>query len=565
MKYSVFIKLFLKFYVVFIDTNRIYVYNRVTNKAPARAFNSIKKRGILMAKRYLLGTDIGSSSTKTVLTDFHGNILASATEGYEILCPNNAWAEQWPDVWESAVRHTIRQVMKQSAAAPDEVVALCVSGLYGGSGIPLDESMQVIRPCIIWMDRRAEALCERLKAELDQEELFGITENGVDSYFGYTKMLWMKENEPENWARVRLFMTPNQYVVYRLTGEIAIDRTSAGNLGGVFDIEKNDWSDTMLERLGIPRSVLPQRILDPSEIVGALTAEAAASLRLAEGTPVCAGCIDCLASTLSSGVYDGSQTVAVLATSLNWGLLHTEKPGDPQYISMPYLTKDHRLRYTYGGISTAGALTKWFAHNLALGTSAEGREEKEQKLLFRELEKAAQAIPAGSEGLLMLPYFMGERTPIWDSKARGALLGLTVKHTTAHLYRALMESVGYALRHVMESSGFQSARDAACRIVGGAAASGLWVQILADITGVKLECMTDGVEAPVGDAFLAGIAGGVFHGFEEIDRWAKSYRVFCPNWQNHELYGRYYEIYKHLYPAVKEDMHKLAELGFSFE
>jgi len=518
-----------------------------------------------MKKRYLLGTDIGSSSTKTVITDFHGNVLASATEGYEILCPQNAWAEQWPDVWENAARHTIRRVMKQSSAAADEVVALCISGLYGGSGIPLDENMEVVRPCIIWMDRRAEALCERLKGELDQDELFRITENGIDSYFGYTKMLWIKENEPENWARTKLFMTPNQYVSYRLTGEIAIDRTSAGNLGGIFDYEKNDWSDSMLNLLGIPRSVLPQRILDPTDIVGTLNAEAAATLRLAEGTPVCAGCIDCLASTLSSGVYSGNQAVAVLATSLNWGLLHLQKPADPQYISMPYLTKDHHLRYTYGGISTAGALTKWFAHNLALGTSAEGFEEKEQKLLFRELETAAAAIPAGSEGLLMLPYFMGERTPIWDSKARGSVLGLTVKHTTAHLYRALLESVGYALRHVMESYGTTLPHDAVCRIVGGGTASRLWVQILADITGVKLECMTEGVEAPIGDAFLAGVAGGVFSGYEEIDRWAKSYMVFCPNWSNHELYTRYYDIYKHMYPAIKEDMHKLAELGFSFE
>lgn len=518
-----------------------------------------------MKKQYLIGTDIGSSCTKSVITDFHGNVLASATESYEILCPSNAWAEQWPDVWENATRQTIRKIMKQSAVPAEEVVSLCISGLYGGSGIPLDENMQVVRPCIIWMDRRAEALCERLKGEMDEEELFRISENGIDSYFGYTKMLWIKENEPENWEKIKLFMTPNQYVTYLLTGEIVIDRTSAGNWGGIFDCEQNDWSDVMLDHLGIPRSMLPERIVDPTDIVGMLTAEAATSLRLAEGTPVCAGCIDCLSSTLSSGVYSGTQTVAVLATSLNWGLLHSEKPKNPQYISMPYLTKDHQLRYTYGGISTAGALTKWFAHNLALGTSAEGYEEREQKLLFRELEKLAAEIPAGSEGLLMLPYFMGERTPIWDSKARGTMLGLTVKHTTAHIYRALMESVGYALRHVMESYDLDFPRENACRIVGGGTASKLWVQILADITGEKLECMTDGVEAPIGDAFLAGMAGGVFAKFHEIDRWAKSYMVFCPNWQNHELYSKYYEIYKHLYHAVKEDMHMLADLGFSLD
>lgn len=199
------------------------------------------------------------------------------------------------------------------------------------------------------------------------------------------------------------------------------------------------------------------------------------------------------------------------------------------------------------------------------GTRVQGYEEREKKLLFRELEQAAAEIPAGSEGLLMLPYFMGERTPIWDSKARGMLLGLTVKHSSSHIYRAMLESVGYAFRHVMEAYGFSFARDSVCRIVGGGTASKLWVQILADITGVKLECMRDGVEAPMGDAFMAGVAGGVFAGFEEIDSWTKSYMVFCPNWQNHELYNRYYEIYKHVYTSVKDDMHMLAGLGFSFE
>lgn len=518
-----------------------------------------------MEHQYLLGTDIGSSSTKTVITDEHGNVLASAVESYDILCPQNAWAEQWPDVWENAVRHTIRTVMKQSAVPPEQVVALCISGLYGGSGIPLDADMEVVRPCIIWMDRRAEALCDRLKNTVDEQRLFQITENGIDSYFGFAKMLWIKENEPENWKRISLFLTPNQYVAYHLTGEIAIDRTSAGNLGGIFDYERNDWSDEMLELLGIPRSMLPQRIIDPTDILGRLTAEAAAELRLMPGTPVCAGCIDCLASTLSSGVYTAGHTVAVLATSLNWGLLHDQRQKNPQYITMPYLTKEHSLRYTYGGISTAGALTKWFAGNLAGGTRVQGYEEREKKLLFRELEQAAAEIPAGSEGLLMLPYFMGERTPIWDSKARGMLLGLTVKHSSSHIYRAVLESVGYAFRHVMEAYGFSFARDSVCRIVGGGTASKLWVQILADITSVKLECMRDGVEAPMGDAFMAGVAGGVFAGFEEIDSWTKSYMVFCPNWQNHELYNRYYEIYKHVYTSVKDDMHMLAGLGFSFE
>ncbi|MDD5017535.1 MAG: FGGY-family carbohydrate kinase [Eubacteriales bacterium] len=515
-----------------------------------------------MQHEYLIGIDVGSSSTKTVVTDKYGHILASATEAYGILRPHSVWAEQWPDVWENAARNTIRRSVRISGVPAENIKGICISGLYGGSGIPLDENMMPVRPCIIWMDRRSEEICTRLQRDIDVDKLFSITENGIDSYFGYSKILWIKENEPEKWKRIKLFMTPNQYIVYRFTGEIAIDRTSAGNLGGLFDVERNDWSDEMLNTFGIPRSMMPQRILDPSDIVGYLSSEVATDLMLASGTPVCAGCIDCLASTLSAGAVRIGQGVAVLATSLNWGLLHSSKPTNPKYISMPYITNDKNVRYTYGGISSAGALTKWFSEKFAPDSLI---SENSMPLSFADLEKAAYSIPVGSEGLLILPYFMGERSPIWDSKARGALLGLTVVHTAAHIYRALLESIGYALRHVMEDYGSASAQSLPCRIVGGGSSCKLWVQILSDITGETMECMTTGVEAPIGDAFLAGIATGMFSDFNEIQKWTESYSVFCPDWQNHDMYSKYYDIYKHLYGSIQEDMHALSDLGITLD
>lgn len=408
------------------------------------------------------------------------------------------------------------------------------------------------------MDRRSEEICAQLQKSVDTDKLFTITENGIDSYFGFSKILWIKHNEPENWKRIRLFMTPNQYIIYHLTGEVAIDRTSAGNLGGLFDVERNDWSDEMLNTFGIPRSMLPQRVVYPSDIVGHLTEEAAKDLLLESGTAVCAGCIDCLASTLAAGAVSSGQGVAILATSLNWGLLHSSKPSNPKYISMPYITNDKNIRYTYGGISSAGALTKWFSEEFVLDSLM---LKDGAPIFFEELEKAASSIPAGSEGLIILPYFMGERSPIWDSKARGTIMGLTIKHTAAHIYRALMESVGYALRHVIEDYGYS--QNIPCKILGGGTSSKLWVQIMADITGITMECMTIGVEAPVGDAYIAGCGIGLFPDFNSIQKWTKSYSVFCPNWQNTEKYNQYYEIYKRLYVSVKNDMHALSELGIS--
>jgi xylulokinase len=508
-----------------------------------------------MRREFLIGTDIGSSSTKTVVTDIYGNIMGSATESYKILHPHNVWAEQWPDVWDNAVRGTIRKAVRLSGIS--DVKSICISGLYGGSGVPLDKDMRPIRPCIIWMDRRSEEICSKLRMNVDQKHLMQVTENCIDSYFGFSKIIWIKENEPENWSRIKLFMTPNQYVIYRLTGEVAIDRTSAGNMGGLFDFEQNDWSNEMLDLFDIPRSMMPERITRPRDIVGYLSETVAADLTLPPGTPVCAGCIDCLASTLSAGAINNGQAVTVLATSLNWGLLHDKKPKNPKYISMPYLTDELNIRYTYGGISTAGALTKWFSEEFLPSSILPG---KINAFSFDDLEHAACNIPVGSEGLILLPYFMGERSPIWDSKASGNLLGLTLKHNASHIYRAILESIGYALRHVIEDYGYAPEQDVPFKLLGGGSASKLWVQIIADITGATMECMNSNVEAPVGDAFIAGRAIGIFSDFSEIEKWSKSYSVFSPNWKNHEIYSKYFEIYKHLYLSVRDDMHMLSDL-----
>lgn len=511
-----------------------------------------------MEATYLIGTDIGSSSAKTVIADKYGKILASAVENYDILFPHNGWAEQWPDVWHHAVANTIRRCVNASGLDPRCIRGLCISGLYGGSGIPLDKNMKPVRPCIIWMDRRTDLLTKGLKKSIDPSSIMEITENGIDSYFGFTKILWIKENEPELWKRIKLFLPPHSYVIYQLTGEITIDRSSAGNLGGIFDFEKNAWSQKMCDLLDIPMDLMPQRILNSYDIAGTLTPEAAKSLNLLPGIPVCAGCIDCLASNLSSGTTKSDQCVAILATSLNWGLLHTKKPQNPKYISMPYVTDNPDLRYTYGGISTAGALTKWFAETFA---SPCRRRNQEAPIPFNELEAAASDIPIGSEGLILLPYFMGERSPIWDSKARGTLMGLTVKHSAAHIYRAILESIGYALRHVMEDYGYCFSRTTPCMLVGGGASSRLWVHILADITGVPMQCMDNGVEAPVGDAFLAGYATGLFSDFRDIENWTHSYTVICPDWENHERYNQYFQIYKNMFLSLQQDMHGLTDLS----
>ena len=207
---------------------------------------------------YLLGVDIGTQGTKAVLVDIKGTVIAEASSEYDVMTPKPNWAEQWSDVWLEASYRVIREIVEKSKVEKKEIIAVAFSGLYGGSGIPVDKEIKPLRPCLIWMDRRAVEETEWVKKNIDKTTLFKITGNYVDSYYGFTKMLWIKNHEPEIWKRIYKFITPKDYVIYHLTGEIAIDYSSAGNIGGVFDINKLNWSEELCTELGIPLEYLPE-------------------------------------------------------------------------------------------------------------------------------------------------------------------------------------------------------------------------------------------------------------------------------------------------------------------
>lgn len=504
---------------------------------------------------YLIGTDIGTSGTKSVLVDTDGTILAESLVEHSILMPQPVWAEQWPEVWVSAAKETIKQVVAKAKVDKRLVKGLCISGLYGGSGIPLDSEMNPVRPCIIWMDRRAEQECALVQKMLSVDELFETTGNAIDPYFGFTKILWIKHNEPDNWKKIRLFLPPNQYVVYQFTGSVAMDYTSAGNLGGIYDLKKSSWSYDLMDKMGIPHYMMPEKLVEPKDVVGELSAGIAQELGLNAGTPVCAGCIDCLASTLATGALYDNQHTAIIGTSINWGVIHSKLPTNQSYITMPYAKNPKAMYYTYGGASTAGALPKWFRDNFtSFGAS---------DVSYDMLNNKAANIDPGSNGLIMLPYFMGERSPIWDVNAKGTIVGLTLHHTQAHVYRAILESVAYALRHIMETSQIAIDESTICTLIGGATKSSLWKRIFADVTGVPIHCSSQSVEAPLGDALIAGVGIGVLNDYSAIGNWVKFDQEVLPNRENHELYSQYFALYKKVYHSLKDDMAELSRLNKS--
>ena len=505
--------------------------------------------------KYLLGTDIGTSGVKTILMNLNGELISSDSQEYDVLTPKPLWAEQWGEVWLKATKETIANTVKKSGISSKDIKALCVSGLYGGSGIPLDENMKSVRPCLIWMDRRANKESDWALETIGEKQLKEITHNGSDPYYGFTKMLWIKNNEPENWQKIKLFLPPKDYVIYDLTGEVATDYSSAGNIGGIFDMNTRTWSKPMLEAMGIPASMMPAKILESTDIVGGLTADIAKELGLEEGMPVCSGGVDCGAANIGLGILEEGVYAATLGSSMCAALISDTKVRGENLIIWPYLYKAKELSYNFGGAATAGAIVKWFRDTFAqeeLAVQKSGGMDA-----YNQLNLLAEKVPAGCEGLLVLPYFMGERAPLWDSDAKGVIFGLSLAHTKGHVYRAFLEAVAFSLRHAMESTG-KNLGEYIC-LAGGLMKSKLCRQIFADVTGYPVVCPKNDVEANMGDVILAGIGTGLLT-YEDVKKWQVFDEKIYPNPQNQRVYDKYYKLYRSIYTSLKDDMKELSTL-----
>ncbi|WP_206997488.1 FGGY-family carbohydrate kinase [Trinickia mobilis] len=509
---------------------------------------------------YVIGVDIGTQSTKALVVDTHGAIVAQHASSYQPDTPKPLWAEQWPSVWFDAVTECIARCVERARAAgvaPASIKAVCVSSLYGGSGIPVDRDIEPLHPCLIWMDRRATAQVQWVQENVDVARLQAITGNGVDSYYGFTKMLWLKQNAPEVWAKTRYFLPPNAYMIYRLTGEIAVDHSSACNIGGVYDIARRDWSGEALDMLGIPAGLMPPRLVASSDVVGRLLPQWSAQLGLEAGTPIVAGGVDAAVATFAAGAARTGQHVAMIGTSMCWGYINQSVDARHGLVSMPHVFNGAHDLYVFGGAIAAGASITWFREQFC-------HEETEAARAtplgdpHRLLEEAAARIPAGADGVMFLPYLMGERSPVWDAKASGALVGLSLFHTRAHCYRAVLEGVSFALKHNIEA-GRQGAQtlDDRLIVVGGAAHSDLWMQIIADVTGYPVYTIEQDVEAAMGAALLAALGAGLVSEEDAARGWVTLAERAQPDARRQALYAQRFGIYADLYPALKPLMHRL--------
>lgn len=509
---------------------------------------------------YVIGVDVGTQSTKGLIMDAKGNILASASKGYGVINKKPLWAEQHADVWLQATLDVISELVTKSQLSKSEIKALCVSSLYGGAGIPVDTNITPLYPCLIWMDRRASEQVEWVKNNVDTDKLFGITGNSLDSYYGYTKILWLKQYEPTVWGQTKYFLPPNSYINYVLTGEVAVDHSSAGNIGGVYDLANRCWSEEAMSMLGIPSDFMPENLVGSGDIVGGLLPEIAARLGLEPSMPVIAGGVDAAVATYAAGVCEPGDHVAMIGTSMCWGFVNHTADAKHGLISMPHVNNPNDDIYVFGGAISAGASISWFIDEFCHEDKTIA--EKTGQTVHQVLEQEAKQLPPGSDGLVFLPYLMGERSPVWDPKASGTMLGLSLFHTRHHLYRAVIEGVTFALRDNMEcgKAGAEKLNDKLI-VVGGAAYSDMWMQIIADVTGYPVLTIKEEVEAPLGDCALAAAAVGLIDNSEKIKDWSTLIPRATPNEINHQFYNRLFEQYREVYKNCKSNMHALNDIA----
>lgn len=495
---------------------------------------------------YVIGLDIGTSSSKGIVVDVGNNrILSQAVCEHELIIPHPLHAEQWPESWINSAYQVIRESVKKSNINASEIKSIAISSLYGGSGAPIGLDFEPVAPCIIWMDRRAEKEVEWIKQNIDPDKMFDITGNYVNSYYGYVKMLWYKNNKPDIWKKIKYFVPPNNYVAYKMTGKLAVDISSAGNIGGIYDINTHKWSYDMMKELGIPAEMMPENLVECSDVVGEILPNIAREIGLSPSTLVIAGGVDAPVATFASGVLEKSDHVAMMGTSTCWGFLTEKSKLVKDMVSMPYVINCKKDIYSFGGASTSGALINWFRQNFG-------------NMSYAELENYVNNTKAGSEGLLVLPYFMGERSPIWDAYASGMFFGLGLHHTKEHIYRAIVESTAFSLRHNIELAESKNVTlSDELIVVGGTSKSSSWLQIISDITNRQVKIIKENVEAPLGDAVLAALGAGLISDPKLVREWATLELKASPNSENQNLYDSMFNIYKELYKNTRSEMKSL--------
>jgi xylulokinase len=489
-------------------------------------------------KRYFLGIDVSTTGSKALLIDEAGAVAAVESSPHTLQTPKPLWSEQNPEEWWTASCASVRNALSNSGIGGESIAAVGLTGQMHGL-VLLDGAGTVLRPAILWNDQRTGAQCDEIRARLGKERLIRITGNDALTGFTASKILWVQENEPEIFAKARHVLLPKDYIRYRLTGGYALDKAD-GSGTTLFELKNRDWSREVLAALNIPADWLPPTFEGPA-ITGNLTAAAAAATGLKAGTPVAAGGGDQSAQAVGVGAVEPGIIALTLGTS---GVVFATTPSalvEPEGRLHAFCHAVPGMWHFMGVMLSAAGSLQWYRDTVA------------PEMEFDVLLKEAESVPAGSEGLQFLPYLSGERTPHPDPLARGAWIGLTLRHGRGHLTRAVLEGVSYGLKggyELIRNSGAGGVRQV--RISGGGAKSAFWRQILASVLETELVTVNTTEGAAYGAALLAGVGAGAWPDVPAAC--AKVVKVtgsISPDSAQEAVYREGYPIYRELYPALK--------------
>jgi xylulokinase len=505
---------------------------------------------------YLLGIDIGTSGTKTVLFDREGNTIASALGEYDMYQPKVGWAEQNPEDWWNATASTIKDVLVKSGVNAEDVKGIGLSGQMHGL-VMLDRNNKVLRPSIIWCDQRTAKECEQITELVGSERLIEITANPALTGFTASKIMWVKNNEPEIYEKVYKILLPKDYVRFMLTGVYATEVSDASGMQ-LLDIAKRNWSEEVLEKLGIDKNLLG-KVYESQEVTGYVTEEVAKITGLKAGTPVVGGAGDQAAGAIGNGIVRPGVVSSTIGTS---GVVfaYTDKVTiDPKGRVHTFCHAVPNTWHVMGVTQGAGLSLKWFRDNFCIEEiETAGLMEVDPYELMNV--QASKVVP-GCDGLIYLPYMMGERTPHLDPDAKGVFFGLSARHTKRDMLRAVMEGVAYSLKDCMEIIKEMGIEVTEVRASGGGGKSKLWRQIQADLFRNEVVTINSSEGGALGVALLAGVGAGVYSSVQEAcESVIKVVSKQETEKENTEAYTKYYEIYKALYPALKEQFKAVAAL-----
>jgi len=494
---------------------------------------------------YTLGIDIGTFESKGVIVDESGGIVATAASPHQMIVPQPGWAEHRADEdWWHDFTTISRQLLADAGIDPKDIKCVAASAI-GPCMLPVDsDGKPLMNAALYGVDSRAGAEIETLTESIGADRIMQTCGNALTSQSVGPKILWLRNNRPEIYARTAKIVTSTTYLTHRLTGEYVIDHYTAANFSPLYDVARLDWTQDLAPDI-IGTDKLP-RLMWSTDIAGTITAKAAAETGLAIGTPVTCGTIDAASEAVSVGAQKPGEMMVMYGSTIFIIALTTDRVNDPRLWYAPWLFPGQHA--SMAGLSTSGTLTHWFRDQFA--------RDLPRETAFATLAAEAATSPPGANGLLALPYFMGERTPIYDARAKGTFFGLNLTHTRGDLFRALLEGIASGTAHVIETFRETGQRPSRILAVGGGVKNPVWLQATSDIAKVPQVVSENSIGASYGDAYLAALAIGTAKP-GDISKWNPPKTQIQP--QPHDVYDHQYALFKRLYSQTRDIAHALGE------